>query len=170
MECAGDLLSDRDGWTVVVVARYCLTDEQPVGFVQLCLLVEKGGDLLLEPHGDAAANELGPVSCEEFRADLDGQGIASDFDEDAVIQPVELRTLFEVLRGPMGVDLPVGGDQKCVTVGDEVTALTLLTRLGKEAELDRQVVRRAVVVEGKGVLSLCPGVAGIVLEPACKSV
>ena len=166
LEGAGDLLRDRNGGTVVVVSRDGLTDEGLVGCVQLWRFVEEGGDFLLEPHGDVATNELGTVGGEELGADLDGEGIALDLDEDAVVQFVELGVQFEVLWCPMGVDLSVGGDEQGMAVCDEVAALSPGAGFGEEVKPDRQMVRRAVVVEREGVLPFCPEVAGVVLEPA----
>lgn len=114
-----------------------LTDERLVGVDQFQPLVEESGDLLLKPHRDLAANELCPVHCKKFRAYLNGQSIALDQDEDTVVQPFELGVKLEVLRGPMRMNLSVGGDQKCMTAGHKIATLPCLTRFVEEAELDR---------------------------------
>ena len=132
--------------------------------------LRKAGDLLLEPHGDVATHELGPVGSKELGTDLDRQGVALDLNEDAVIQLVELCAQSEVLRRPMRVDLSVGREEQSVTVCDEVAALTLGAGFGKQVKPDRQMVRCAVVVEREGILPLCSSVARIVLEPAGQPV
>ena len=160
LEGAGDLLRNCNGGTVVVVSRDGLTDEGLVGCVQLLRLVEEGGDFLLEPHGDVATNELGTVGGEELGADLDGQGIALDLDEDAVVQFVEIGVQFKVLWCPMGVDLSVGGYEQGVAVCDEVAALAPGPGFGEEVN---RIGRWCVVplwLNGRVSSPLCGGRCG----------
>src|SRR5581483_4048557 len=108
LERTRDLAGQLNRGAVTTVALDRLTDEPVVDINEACPVVEERSDLFLKADRCIGLDQLGPVRGEQRRPDLDRKRIALDDDQHTVVELLQPRAKSEVLRVPVGMDLPVG--------------------------------------------------------------